>query len=74
MDPERRKKIRRTVKKISAAMKNDPNLRRQVAQNPIRVLRDRGGLDLDEIIEAHDMFNEGNTLGQYCCPALTMSG
>jgi hypothetical protein len=72
MDRERRTKIRKTVKKISADMKKDPDLRRRVKKNPIRVLAEKGGLNLDEIIQAHDMWCEGTT-GR-CTIALSLTG
>jgi hypothetical protein len=42
-------------------MERDPEIRKQVAQNRIRVLAERGGLSLPEIIAAHDMWCEGTT-------------
>jgi hypothetical protein len=42
-------------------MERDPEIRKQVAQNHIRVLAERGGLSLPEIIAAHDMWCEGTT-------------
>jgi hypothetical protein len=72
MDAKIRTKIRNAVKKINSDMKKDPDIRKQVAQNHIRVLAERGGLTLPEIIAAHDMFCEGTTGA--CPQSLTMSG
>jgi len=50
MEAKTQTKIRNAVKKIRADMENDPDIRKQVAQNHIRVLAERGGLSLPEII------------------------
>ncbi len=44
MEAKTQTKIRNAVKKIRADMENDPEIRKQVAQNHIRVLAERGGL------------------------------
>jgi len=72
MDAKTRTKIRNAVEKIHSDMKSDPELRKQVAQNHVRVLAERGGLNLPEIIAAHDMWCEGTT--RACSQALTMTG
>jgi len=72
MDAKTQTKIRKAVEKIHAQMKSDPELRKQVAQNHIRVLAERGGLNLHDIIAAHDMWCEGTTGA--CPQALTMTG
>ena len=72
MDAKMQSKIRNAVKKIHSDMERDPEVRKQVAQNHIRVLAERGGLSLPEIIAAHDMWCEGTTGA--CPQALTMSG
>ena len=72
MDAKTRTRIRNAVKKIHSDMKSDPELRKQVAQNHVRVLSERGGLNLSEIVVAHDMFCEGTT--GTCPQSLTMSG
>ena len=71
MDAKTQSKIRNAVKKIHADMESDPEVRKQVAQNHIRVLAERGGLSLPEIIAAHDLWCEGTTGA--CPQALTMS-
>jgi hypothetical protein len=53
-------------------MENDPEIRKQVAQNHIRVLAERGGLSLPEIIAAHDMWCTGAT--GTCPQGLSMAG
>ena len=72
MDAKTRTKIRKAVEKIRSDMKKDPKIRRQIAQNHIRVLAEHGGLNLSEIIAAHDMLCEGTT--DTCPQALTLSG
>jgi hypothetical protein len=72
MEAKTQTKIRNAVKKIHADMANDPEIRKQVAQNHIRVLAERGGLSLPEIIAAHDMWCAGTTGS--CPQALSMSG
>jgi len=72
MDAKIRTKIRNAVDKIHSDMNNDPELRKQVAQNHVRVLAERGGLSLPEIVAAHDMWCEGTT--RACSHALTMMG
>jgi hypothetical protein len=72
MDAKTQTKIRNAVKKIRADMAKDPAIRDQIAQNHIRVLAERGGLSLPEIIAAHDLWCEGTTGA--CPQALTMSG
>jgi hypothetical protein len=72
MEAKTQTKIRNAVKKISADMAKNPEIRKQVAQNHIRVLAERGGLSLPEIIAAHDLWCEGTTGA--CPQALTMSG
>jgi hypothetical protein len=72
MDAKTQTKIRNAVKKIRADMENDPEIRKQVAQNHIRVLAERGGLSLPEIIAAHDMWCAGTT--GTCPQGLSMSG
>ena len=71
MDVSTQTKIRNAVKKIRADMENDPEVRQQVAQNHIRVLAERGGLSLPEIIAAHDMWCAGTT--GTCPQALSLS-
>jgi hypothetical protein len=72
MDAKTRTKIRNAVTKIHSDMEKDPQLKKQVSQNHIRILKERGGLNLSEIIAAHDMFCEGTT--GTCPQSLTMSG
>jgi len=72
MDAKTQTKIRNAVKKIRADVAKDPAIRKQLAQNHIRVLAERGGLTLPEIIAAHDMWCDGTT--GTCPQALTMSG
>jgi hypothetical protein len=72
MEAKTQTKIRNAVKKIRADMAKDPEIRKQVAQNHVRVLAERGGLSLPEIIAAHDLWCEGTTGA--CPQALTMSG
>src|SRR5580698_1169094 len=72
MEAKTQTKIRNAVKKIRADMENDPEIRKQVAQNHIRVLAERGGLSLPEIIAAHDMWCAGTT--GTCPQGLSMSG
>ena len=72
MEAKTQTKIRNAVKKIRADMENDPEIRKQVAQNHIRVLAERGGLSLPEIIAAHDMWC-ADTTGT-CPQGLSMSG
>jgi hypothetical protein len=72
MDAKTQTKIRNAVKKIRADMENDPEIRKQVAQNHIRVLAERGGLSLPEIIAAHDMWCTGAT--RTCPQGLSMAG
>ena len=50
MEAKTQTKIRNAVKKIRADMAKDPKIRKQVSQNHIRVLAERGGLSLPEII------------------------
>jgi hypothetical protein len=71
MEAKTQTKIRNAVKKIRADMENDPEIRKQVSQNHIRVLAERGGLSLPEIIAAHDMLCAGTTGA--CPQALSMS-
>jgi hypothetical protein len=72
MEAKTQTKIRNAVKKIRTDMAKDPEIRKQVAQNHVRVLAERGGLSLPEIIAAHDLWCEGTTGA--CPQALTMSG
>ena len=72
MEAKTQTKIRNAVKKIRADMENDPEIRKQVAQNHIRVLAERGGLSLPEIIAAHDMWCAGTT--GTCPQGLSMPG
>jgi hypothetical protein len=72
MEAERRKKIRAVVKKLRAEMKKNPDTHQEVKKNRIRALAERGGLNLDEIIAAHDIqWCAGATNG--CQQALTLS-
>ncbi len=48
-------KIRDAFNKIHAEMEKDPAIREEAKKNYLRVLRDRGGLNLDEIIHAHEL-------------------
>ena len=43
MDAKMQSKIRNAVKKNHSDMERDPEVRKQVAQNHIRVLAERGG-------------------------------
>ncbi len=74
MSANTRKKIRDTIKKIRADMEDDPILRKAVKENHIRVLHERGGLNLGEIIMAHDMggWCPGSTSHE--CTKLSLSG
>ncbi len=72
MDAKTQTKIRNAVKKIRADMERDPEIRKQISQNHIRVLAERGGLSLPEIIAAHDMWCEGAT--DTCPQSLSMAG
>lgn len=71
MDIKTQTKIREAIEKIQMDMKNDPELRRQVAQDPYQVLAERSGVNLDEVHEAHRLWSD-STAGT--CPALTLSG
>jgi hypothetical protein len=72
MDAKTQTKIRNAVKKIRGDMEKDPEIRKQVEQNHIRVLAERGGLSLPEIIAAHDLWCAGTT--GTCPQALSMAG
>jgi hypothetical protein len=57
-------KVRRIVDQLKADAQQDPAIRQRVVENAPKVLAQRG-LNLDEVIEAHDLYD---------CPFLSMSG
>ena len=71
MEAKTQTKIRNAVKKIRADMENDPDIRKQVAQNHIRVFGGTGGFKSAGNHPAHDMWCAGTT--GTCPQALSMS-
>jgi hypothetical protein len=65
MDARRKKKITDAIKKISADARKDPDLRKDVAENHIRVLVERGKFNLDDVVDAHDI--------PWKCPSLSLA-
>ena len=68
--PANTQKIRDAINLIRAEMEKDPAIRKEVQKNFIRVLRDRGGLNLNEIIEAHEWCSGTS---RSCPPGVTLT-
>lgn len=63
-------KIRDAINTIRAEMEKNPAVQQEIQKNFIRVLHERGGLNLNEIIEAHDHFCQGTSNG---CPGVSFT-